>query len=803
MDIRVTLNMLPDILATSALLTLAIYHFMIYWGRRKDADENYNLYFSIFVFSAALFLIAPYFQVQYFLVAYKPPYFNVINIEMFSVWCLFFSGIKFLNLLLRVPSKFKKYFYFLVISISLNFLSTFTSNILGELFYYQYILLPILLIVIINVLLIIIVNGYWIYKEKLYRNNFVLIIFFGFVLLISNMLIYRTIELLNIPKILIPNHYFTAIMLYIFAYALSVKFNKEHQELKDLKVSLERKVKERTDDLSKANQILENKNIEIENQKQEILTINEELSIRAEELKELDNVKSQFFTNISHEFRTPLTLIIGPLESLLQNPNAKEFNYEYELMLKQAKRLLTLINQLLELSKLQKSMMKLQLTSDNINIFIRTLVSAYSSFALELNVKLNFSDKLPEQEIWFDKDKLEKIVTNLITNALKFTKSNGTVDVTIQESENGDFIEIIVSDNGVGIEPEQLMHIFDPFYQAEYSTNNKLEGTGIGLALVKELTQLHHGNIHVKSIPAQGSEFIVTFPTNKAVYNEEEFQIQPLEYELNKQAILFENEEVITPSTENHKKDNTIILLVDDNADMRNFIRNSLEKEFHIIDAINGSEGFEMALKNIPDLIVADIMMPVMNGLELTRLVKSNELTSHIPVILLTAKATTNSKLEGLDTQADDYITKPFNMNELTIRIRNLIITRKKLREKYSKNIVMYPTEIVAASIDERFLQKALHIVEENLGESEFNIEMFSQRLNMSRTQVHRKLTALTGQSATEFIRSLRLKRAAQLLRQKSGSVSEIAYQTGFGNLSYFTKTFKELFGIAPSEYKG
>jgi YesN/AraC family two-component response regulator len=236
---------------------------------------------------------------------------------------------------------------------------------------------------------------------------------------------------------------------------------------------------------------------------------------------------------------------------------------------------------------------------------------------------------------------------------------------------------------------------------------------------------------------------------------------------------------------------------------MRNFIKNNLEKEYQILEATNGVEGVDSALKNIPDLIVADIMMPVMNGLELTRLVKNNELTSHIPVILLTAKATINSKFEGLETQADDYITKPFNMNELTIRIRNLVTTRQKLREKYSKNVVLYPTEIVTTSLDEKFLHKALQVVEKNLEKSEFNIEMFSQDLNMSRTQVHRKLTALTGQSATEFIRVLRLKRAAQLLRQKSGSISEIAYQSGFNNLSYFTKSFKTLFGVTPSEYIG
>lgn len=802
MNIKVSMNMLPDLLASSALLTLSIYHLMIYWGRRKDAEEKYNLYFAIFVLSAALLLIALYFQPQYFLYAYKPSFLNVINIEMFAVWCLFYSGIKFFNLLLKVPVKYNKYFYILLLTISLNLLSTFFSNFISLVFYYKYILGPLLLCVAVNIVIIYIIYGFWIYREKLYKNNFVLIIFFGFVLVTLNIFIYRAIELNNIPRLLIPNHYFTAVMLYIFAYALSVKFNKEHQELKDLKIDLEKKVRERTEDLRLANQILENKNAEIENQKEEIISINKELSLRAEELRELDSVKSRFFTNISHEFRTPLTLIIGPLESLIQKSNSKESIYEYELMLKQAKRLLSLINQLLELSKLQKSMLKLQLAFENLNTFIGLLVSAYLSFAEELNVKLNFIDEFPNQHIWFDNDKLEKIITNLITNALKFTKSGGQVDVILRISANKDFLEIVVHDNGIGIEQEQLNHIFDPFYQANSSHEKKIEGTGIGLALVKELTHLHRGEIKVNSTISKGSEFIISIPVNKSAYIENDFIIQPVEHTISKDVIYHERNNNYIQSTEINNKGKSIILLVDDNAEIRNFIHSNINKEYQVIEAVNGSEGLAEASENIPDLIIADIMMPVMNGLELTRLLKNNELTSHIPVILLTAKASDSSKLEGLETQADDYITKPFNTNELKARIRNLILNRKKLQEKYSKNIVVNPSDIEVVSIDERFLQKALCIVENNIGEPGYSIEKFSKDLNMSRTQVHRKLNALTGQSASEFIRSLRLKRAAQLLKQKSGTVSEIAFLTGFNNLSYFTKSFKEQFGIAPSEYK-
>jgi DNA-binding response OmpR family regulator len=249
-------------------------------------------------------------------------------------------------------------------------------------------------------------------------------------------------------------------------------------------------------------------------------------------------------------------------------------------------------------------------------------------------------------------------------------------------------------------------------------------------------------------------------------------------------------------------KDKTLILLVDDNTDMRNFIAKNLT-EYQTIQATNGSEGYDLAIKNIPDLIVADIMMPNMNGIELTRLLKNTELTSHIPVILLTAKASSASKLEGFETEADDYMVKPFNMIELKTRIRNLLHIRQKLREKYSKKFIVNPSNVMVDSIDERFMQKALEVVEKNIGEPDFNISVFSNELNMSRTQVYRKLTALTGQSATEFIRTIRLKRAAQMLQKNSGSVSEIAFANGFNNMSYFTKAFKEVFGVSPSEYRG
>lgn len=801
MEIEVTLNMLPDLLAFAALLTLAIYHLMIYWGRRRDREEIYNLYFAIFVLSTALLLLTPYLLPQYFLYWLKPHWLQVANIEMFATWLLFLSGIKFLSHLLQVPKDFGKKFFVTYIVVSLDVLLTFTSNIFGYDFYARFILNFVLVSLAVNILFVYFLYGSWIYRQKLFRDNFVRLFYFGFVLLVTNIFVYRTIELMHVPKVLIPNHYLTAFILYVFAYALTVKFNKEHHELKELKISLEKKVEERTNELRYSNRLLENQNNEIENQKQEIIAINRQLESRAEELKELDRVKSRFFTNISHEFRTPLTLIIGPLETLSKSTGDEAVIAEYSMMLRQAKKLLMLINQLLELSKLQKGMLKLNVSQNDMCRFIRTIVTSFASFARELDTEIQYTEKVTVSDFWFDNDKVEKIITNLVTNALKFTKQGGPVDVLLQDSRNNDdSVEIIVRDTGKGIGQEEIKHIFDPFYQADSVMNRRFEGSGIGLALVKELVDLHKGSIHVNSIMDQGSEFIVELPVGRSFYQDGEMasaEIAPSD-----DLSVLEAENVRNSENLKHtSKERTLILMVEDNPDMRHYIRSNLEKSYRIIEAPDGKEGVSRATESIPDLIIADVMMPVMNGLEMTRILKNDELTSHIPIIILTAKASEESKLEGLHTQADDYVTKPFNAGELLLRIRNLIANRRIMREKFSKSFVVNPSEITSSTIDERFLQKALQIVEKNMDASDFGAEQFCSEISMSRTHVHRKLKALTGQSTTQFIRTIRLKRAVQLLRQHAGSVSEIAFQTGFNNLSYFTKCFKEFYGESPSEY--
>jgi signal transduction histidine kinase/DNA-binding response OmpR family regulator len=553
-----------------------------------------------------------------------------------------------------------------------------------------------------------------------------------------------------------------------------------------------------------ANKALEIKNNEIEAQKQLIVEINDKLSIQASELKKLDEAKSRFFTNISHEFRTPLTLIIGPLEVLLPQTADEKIKAEYKIMLRQAKRLLTLVNQLLELSKLEKGLMRLSLSNDDFNRFIRTITTSFTSLATEMKISLAFEGPDIELLIWFDKDKVEKIVTNIITNAFKFTSPGGRIEVILRDEEKTEqFVEIVIRDTGAGIDPEHLEHIFDPFYQASSAVNTRFEGTGVGLALVNEFVNLHHATISVQSKLGSGSEFIVQFPVDKTVYNKDEFVTEENEFEMIK---TYNNIEPISKSsakeqTKKISKEQTIILLVEDNEDMRKYISQNLPEEFQIVEAIDGVEGIEKANEITPDLIIADIMMPRMDGLEMVTILKKDERTSHIPVIFLTAKASDQSKFEGLETHADDYLTKPFSIRELTLRIQNFIFNRQKTREKFEKNISVVPSEIASNSVDEQFLSKALQIIENNMSDFEYNAEQFSQDIGMSRSTLHRKLIALTDKPATEFIRTIRLKRAAQLLSKNSASVSEIAYQTGFGNLSYFTKCFKEQFGKTPSEY--
>jgi len=789
-------SILPDLVATTALVTLTIYHLMIWWGRRQDVVEKYNLYFALFVFTVSLFIIAPYLQPGHLLASLKPHWLYVINIEAVLVFGLFFFGLQFLKHLLTFPKQFDKYFLCTYLCLLINISFTLTSNFIGPAFYITYFLPVVVTISVLNALLMYCLLGFWIYKKRLYKQNLYKVLYIGFILLTANIMVYRSIELIDYPRILVLNHYLSMAILYLFTYSLSAKFNSEYKELKDLKESLEVKVIERTEALKKSNVMLEAQNREITNQQKEITLINDQLKNKADQLAELDEAKSRFFAGVSHEFRTPLALIMGPLETLSHQTSDEKLKKEYALMARQANRLLSLINQLLDLSKLQKGMMSLDLQHGNISSFIRTIIASFSSLSQEQKVELSFDEESSDFILDFDKDKMEKILTNLISNALKFTPQGGKINIKIKLGDSKEFLLLTVKDSGAGIEAAQLKKIFDPYYQVEAGIKQSYDGSGVGLALVKELVELHQGSVAVQSKPDEGSSFEIRLPVkNLITADRASIQAEWIEETDDLQNFITATE---SDKRQTHK---TIILLAEDNVEMRRFIKSNLQDEYRIEEAVNGQIGVNKTQTLMPDLVIADIMMPVMDGVEMTRLIKQNEMISHIPVILLTGKASVESKIEGLSTRADDYITKPFNVAELKLRIRNLIEGRKKLRERFSKQLVISPSEIVTTSADENFLIKALQAVEENMSNTEFGTDEFCMAVNMSRANVHRKLKALTDQSTTEFIRTIRLKRAAQLLLQKSGSVSEIAYETGFNNLSYFTRCFKEVHGALPSEY--
>ncbi len=522
-----------------------------------------------------------------------------------------------------------------------------------------------------------------------------------------------------------------------------------------------------------------------------------EVKKQAEQLKELDKAKSRFFANISHEFRTPLTLILGPLENQLKK-DAPLSKSELNTMHRNARRLERLIQQLLDLSKIESGNLQLQLQDGDIVAFLKALTASFSSHAEQRNIQYTLDFHEESLESAFDPDKVEKIVYNILSNAFKFTPDGGQVAVKVINED--DQLIFSVKDSGAGIPADELPHIFDRFYRSADAQKNEREGTGIGLALSRELAKLHGGQILASSKPGLGSTFTVELPVLAAANSGDRRShlSRPSLSQLEAAEKGLENTE--SPFTA--QKDQPILLIVEDNEDLRQYISRILSPQYNILEAIDGRHGMDVATREVPDLIISDLMMPHMDGIELCSQLKSHEATSHIPVILLTAKANRESKLEGLSTGADDYLIKPFNAEELRVRVKNLIDQRKLLQQRFSRTVILKPADIAINSMDVAFLEKVMLVIEKNMDNADFTTEDFQKEMTMSRMQLHRKLKALTGHATTEFVRIQRLKRAATLLEKDSASVSEICYQVGFNSLSYFTKMFREQFGVPPSQYK-
>lgn len=501
----------------------------------------------------------------------------------------------------------------------------------------------------------------------------------------------------------------------------------------------------------------------------------------AEKIKELNELKSRFFANISHEFRTPLTLIKSPVQHLQTEITDENLQKQLQLIANNSNRMLELVDQLLELSKLDSGHLKLILKAGNITSFLHSIIESFEFQAKENKITFKSEIQKTATIYHYDKDVIEKICTNLLSNAFKYTSINEKIH--FHSKIENETILLQVSNSGTNLKTEDLPKLFERFYQE----NNTNQGVGIGLALVKELVNLYEGKIET-SIENNSLNFIVTLPllteNNNALVINETHELSKIEDKMDRNTEL------------------PLLLLVDDNSEIRSVLKTIFQNEFVILEAEDGETALKIAKKEIPDCIISDVMMPKMDGFQFTKAIKSNELTSFIPVILLTAKTSEQSHLESLQSAADAFLTKPFNNEIVRNTVLQLIAERKKLQERYSQELVLRPVDIVINSVDEKFLEKLQGILEAELSNADFSTDDFASEIGMSRMQLHRKLKSLLGVSATEFLRNERLKTAVELLKKGNGNISEIAYSVGFNDVSYFSKCFKEVYNCTPSEFK-
>ncbi len=526
-----------------------------------------------------------------------------------------------------------------------------------------------------------------------------------------------------------------------------------------------------------------------------------------EKMEELSQMKFRFFTNISHEFRTPLTLIIGSIDKLIRKGNEipTEIQNKHVVIQRNASMLLRLINQLVDFRKFEQGKMKLLVTKENIVQFLENISSAFTDFAANKNIRFTFTYPKNEIFVWFDTDRLEKIVYNLLSNAIKFTDSGGTIELSLEDHD--EIIKICVKDSGVGMSKEAQEHIFERFYQATKIKQKNIEGTGIGLSYSKGLAEMHHGDILFSSEEGVGSTFVVILKKGNSHFKAEELvdnqnndvsvkqsnQVKYNEFETDKSSEPEDDVSVV--------KSKRTLLVVEDNEELRQFLYESFRNEYNVFLAEDGAQGLIQAAGINPDLIVSDIKMPNKDGFELCEEIKTNEHLSHIPVILLTAKISPEDTIRGYETGADSYIPKPFDFEILAAQVKNLILSREKMRIKFRKSIEVIPSEVTTTSMDEKFLSKILKLIEEHISEFDFTVEKLSDLYGMSQSNLNKKLKSLTGQTTNVFIRNIRLKRAAQLLKTGRYSVADVTYEVGFADLKYFRSCFKNEFGWLPSDY--
>jgi len=539
------------------------------------------------------------------------------------------------------------------------------------------------------------------------------------------------------------------------------------------------------------------------NHKQEML--------RREHLEQVNEGKLQFFINISHEIRTPMSLIISPLEKLISENKEADKHAVYQLMYRNAQRILRLINQLLDVRKIDKGQMFVKMSETDMIGFVDDLMNTFEYQAKKRNIRFIFEHAMPELKVWIDVNNFDKVLVNILSNAFKFTPDNGEICIKLSEgfSKNNNnpalnkYFEICISDSGIGIEEDKIEKIFERFYQIDNAQANVNFGTGIGLHLAKSLVELMHGSIHAQNKENKpGSEFIIRLPLGN-----EHLKVSEIETEktVNNDTLpeTDETEELIQQRNKARAKTKYRILIVDDEDDIRKYLVSEFSEFYRVKSASNGKAALDIILKEKPDLVISDVMMPEMDGITLCKKLKSNININHIPIILLTARTSDQDKAEGYDTGADAYIPKPFNVELLKKQVANLITNRERLEQKAIDNEDNQALikQVVLKPNDQILLEKIIKIINDNIAESELNVEMLADGVGMSRVHMHRKLKELTNQSARDFIKSIRLKQAAELLSNNKLTVSEVAYSLGFSNLSHFSNTFREYYGMSPKEY--
>ncbi len=567
------------------------------------------------------------------------------------------------------------------------------------------------------------------------------------------------------------------------------------QILKNQKRVLVQEVEARTKDLKEANRLLESQK--------------DEIQVMAQKLHESDQLKLKFFTNISHEFRTPLTLIMGPTEKLLNRDRYDDVpavKQELELMHRNQRRLYRLINQLLEVRRVEAGNLKLTVAEDDIALYLGTIHRLFMPYAEKKEIGFRFASDPDSIRMLFDADKIEKIFYNLLSNAFKYTPVRGNIlfEVDTVDQDGKEWLRACVKDSGPGIDPEHLPHIFERFYQITKKHHSGRFSSGIGLSLSRDLAEIHHGRIEAMS-GTDGTCFTVYLPLDREAYSTDEMLAEPdtdptMEY-ISSMLETYEYTGGVQPDKPLVGDVMFRILVVEDNLDMQKFLYDQLSEQYHVTLAKDGMEGLQLCLETLPDMILSDIMMPEMDGLEFCRKVKENVLTSHIPIILLTARSGTENQVIGLGEGADDYITKPFHPEVLQLKIRNILENRRLLARKFEDAASYIPENIHISQIDQGFLEKLIKLVEDNIDDSELSGDSIASEMGMSKGNLYKKLKSLTGMTVNIFVRNIRLKVAARLLKQGNYNISEIAYAVGFNNPKYFSTCFSELFHMSPKEY--